>query len=295
MAQTQKLEQVLDLLLAEDQDTAAQMLHQIIVEKARDIYESIVEQEESVVGSEDDTEDFTAQISDHEADIESDHENDGEVSDDEGEDGDDEGEDDGEVEDRVEDLEAQLAELRAEFDALMAEELEEPNHADLASDAEKDEQDGDKDDLDAEDPAEMFERSVSPSLKVAPRATDARHSKQVAEETQFLTKVADTGQRGTAKLVGTGNKSSLGAEQNQSPYTKAPAKKEYGGTPVKMGSGSGGEYGKYTGETPKELTDTDNTGIEPKKVSAKADAVSRYTGGKPAGDGESKSPLSKRP
>ena len=44
MAQTQKLEQVLDLLLAEDQDKAAQMLHQIIVEKARDIYESIVEQ-----------------------------------------------------------------------------------------------------------------------------------------------------------------------------------------------------------------------------------------------------------
>jgi len=39
MSQQQKLEQVLDLLLSEDSDQAAEILHQIIVEKARTIYQ----------------------------------------------------------------------------------------------------------------------------------------------------------------------------------------------------------------------------------------------------------------
>ena len=296
MAQTQKLEQVLDLLLSENQDKAADVLHQIIVEKARTIYEGIVSEEEQEVGVEDDTEDFTAEISDNENDIDADEENDGEV------DGSDEAESESDdVEDRVDDLEAQLAELRAEFNALMDEEMDEPNHADLADtiasqDGEDDEDGADEDDdLSTEDPAEMFERAVSPKLKTASQRKNAYRGQRVAEETQFLNKVADTGQRGTAKLVGTGNKSSLGAENNQSPYTKAPSKKDYGGTPVKTGSGTGGEYGKYTGGKAKDETPTDNVGLEPKRVSAKADSTSKYTGGKAAGDGGSKSPLSKKP
>ena len=47
MSQQKKLEQVLDLLLSEDSDHAAEILHQIIVEKARTIYESIVDEEET--------------------------------------------------------------------------------------------------------------------------------------------------------------------------------------------------------------------------------------------------------
>ena len=46
MSQQQKLEKVLDLLLSEDSDRASELLHQIIVEKARTIYESIVEDAE---------------------------------------------------------------------------------------------------------------------------------------------------------------------------------------------------------------------------------------------------------
>ena len=46
MSQQKKLEKVLDLLLSEDQNQAAELLHQIIVEKARTIYERIVEEEE---------------------------------------------------------------------------------------------------------------------------------------------------------------------------------------------------------------------------------------------------------
>lgn len=301
MAHTQKLEQVLDLLLSENQDKAADVLHQIIVEKARTIYEGIVSEEEQVVGVEDDTEDFTAEISDNERDIDADEENDGEVDESDDTESDD-------VEDRVDDLEAQLAELRAEFNALMDEEMDEPNHADLADTIDSQADEGDEDDTDegeddtdedndlsTEDPAEMFERAVSPKLKTAPQRKNTYRGQRVAEETQFLNKVADTGQRGTAKLVGTGNKSTLGAENNQSPYTKAPSKKDYGGTPVKIGSGTGGEYGVYTGDKAKDETPTDNVGLTPKRVSAKADSTSKYTGGKASGDGGSKSPLSKKP
>lgn len=308
MAQKEKLEQVLELLLSENQEKAAELAHEIIVETARNIYESMMEAEEIA----DETEDFTSEIESDESEIASDEENDGELDDEEDAEGGDESEDGGEeqdVEDRVEDLEAQLAELRAEFDALMDEELEEPNHADLqatigddASDDASDDSDIsefgsdelDNDEEDMRDPAEMFERRMTKQLQVAPQTKKGKKETRVAEETQFLNKVADTGQRGTAKLAGTGNKSSLGAENTKSPYTNPPSKKDYGGKPVKFGSGTGGEYGKYNGETAEDGTITDNLGVKPKRVSDKADATPKYTGGKAAGDGGNKSPVRKQ-
>lgn len=284
MAQTQKLEHVLDLLLSENQDKAADVLHQIIVEKARTIYEGIVSEEERVVGAEDDTEDFTSEISDDTRDIDADEENDGEV------DGDDDTESESDdVEDRVDDLEAQLAELRAEFNALMDEEMDEPNHADLADTiAAQADDDQDDADLSTEDPAELFGSADTPKLKTASQSKNEYNGQRVAEETQFLTKVADTGQRGTAKLVGTGNKSSLGSENNASPYAKSSGQKSYGGTPVKFSAGTGGEYGKYTAGKAKDETPTDNVGVEPKRVSDKY-------GKQASSDSGSKSPLSKKP
>lgn len=308
MAQKEKLEQVLELLLSENQEKAAELAHEIIVETARNIYESMMEAEEIA----DETEDFTSEIESDESEIASDEENDGELDDEEDAEGGDESEDGGEeqdVEDRVEDLEAQLAELRAEFDALMDEELEEPNHADLRATIGDDDSDDasddsdisefggdelDNDEEDMRDPAEMFERRMTKQLQVAPQTKKGKKETRVAEETQFLNKVADTGQRGTAKLAGTGNKSSLGAENTKSPYTNPPSKKDYGGKPVKFGSGTGGEYGKYNGETAEDGTITDNLGVEPKRVSDKADATPKYTGGKAAGDGGNKSPVRKQ-
>ena len=308
MAQKEKLEQVLEFLLSENQEKAAELAHEIIVETARNIYESMMEAEEIA----DETEDFTSEIESDESEIASDEENDGELDDEEDAEGGDESEDGGEeqdVEDRVEDLEAQLAELRAEFDALMDEELEEPNHADLQATIGDDDSDDasddsdisefgsdelDNDEEDMRDPAEMFERRMTKQLQVAPQTKKGKKETRVAEETQFLNKVADTGQRGTAKLAGTGNKSSLGAENTKSPYTNPPSKKDYGGKPVKFGSGTGGEYGKYNGETAEDGTITDNLGVKPKRVSDKADATPKYTGGKAAGDGGNKSPVRKQ-
>jgi hypothetical protein len=340
MSQKQKLEQVLDLLLSEDSDQAAELLHQIIVEKARTIYESIVDEEEvddaaedkdaleesDEVGGEPNT-DFTDEISDDEDEIESDEESDGEAEGDEG--GEDDGEEnpfgdeeggegEGSTEDRVEDLESQLAELRAEFDALMGEEMQEPNHADLGGEMGEVEDEFGGDDMGGpehggdqdfsgneqvvgEVVATMYEKKKAAKLEVAKQAKkgDLKKAgeKKVDEETKFLNKVADTGQRGTAKLVGTGKDTPLGAEQNKSPYTSIPARKDYGGKPTKIGGngGSGGEYGKYNGDSAASKTPTDNVNVKPKNSSVKADTTAKFTGGKTAGDGFSKSPLTKKP
>lgn len=332
MSQQQKLERVLDLLLSEDQDQAAELLHHIIVEKARTIYESIVDEEEieiddeqideadesNEVGGDADT-DFTDEISSDEEEVETDEENDGEPeSDDDAEmSGDEEGsEDEGSTEDRLEDLESQLADLRAEFDALMDEEMMEPNHSDLAADMGDGEFDGEVEpagDEFADDGmpdfggpdekvvgevvAVMHEKKKASKLEKAPEAKDKKKDKKVDEETQFLKTVADTGQKGTAKLVGTGKNTPLGAEQNKSPYTNIPARKDYGGKPTKIGGngGTGGEYGKYHGDSAKNDTPSDNVDVKPKNSSVKADTTPKFTGGKAAGPGFTKSPLTKKP
>ncbi len=331
MSQQQKLEKVLDLLLSEDSDQAAELLHQIIVEKARVIYESIVEEEDveekdnsadNEVGGEP-NKDFTDEISSDEEEIDADEHNDGEAGGEEAGEGDefgseeDSGEGEGGVEDRVEDLESQLAELRAEFDALMGEEMQEPQHADMGGEFGDDDvepafggEDGPgmpdfggagEEKVVGEVVAQMFEKSKKAKLEKAPEKKDLKKDKKVDEETQFLTKTGDTGQKGTAKLVGTGKDSSLGAEQNKSVFSKAPSKPSYGGDSKNiLGSKStGGEYGKYHGDSAKDDTLSDNLGVEPKKTGGHADkAEGKFVGtgkGSQSGKTDVRSPLTRAP
>lgn len=331
MSLRRKLEKVSELLVSENIDGAAELLHQIIVEKACAIYENIVNDEEE---SEDDLEEiggdsgesFTDKIRSDKEDIDTDEQNDGELDDEEEEEDDDFNEDFGDeesdVDERLDDLENQLEELRAEFDDLMDEELEEPEHADLADEYSEDEDEEDFEDEsedDFEEPedfsdegddleddseesfqenknaANVYERKSSKKLKVAPQSKDKKKDKKVDEETQFWTRVSDTGQTGTAKLVGTGNKSKIGAEHSKSLYSNAPAKKDYGGKPVQISKGTGGEYGKYShGQSAKKGSDISNTSIKPKSVTAKADTTDKYTGGKSAPAGNRKSPVASK-
>lgn len=326
MSQQQKLEKVLDLLLSEDSDQAAELLHQIIVEKARVIYESIVEEEDTVVNEGDDevggepNKDFTDEIASDKEEVDADEQNDGEAGGEEAgegseedheEDAGEEGMGEGDVEDRVEDLESQLAELRAEFDALMGEEMQEPQHADLGGmdpnvEPAGGEMGGEMPGMDGmggeekvvgEVVATMFEKKKGDKLEVAKQKKDEKKDKKVDEETQFLNKVGDTGQKGTAKLVGTGKNTPLGAEQKNSSFTHIPPRKDYGGKPTNiLGSKStGGEYGKYNGDSAKDDTPSDNVKVDPKKSGVKADTTAKWTGGKTAGEGFTKSPLTKKP
>lgn len=122
-----KFEQLIDLIINEESEKARELFHQIVVEKSRDIYESLIndEEEETVGGSDVDglLDDITAEEEGMNEEEEEEFA-DGEFDADSVTDGDTDvtGEPEGELEDRVLDLEDALDELKAEFDALLADE-----------------------------------------------------------------------------------------------------------------------------------------------------------------------------
>ena len=150
MADQNKFEKMLELLVNEDKEAAQELFHEIVVEKSRDIYESILEDEADVEEATDEevdeaTDEEVDEASDEDLDeddseddleenfdldtfeVEADDDMGGDATDDmmtdlgmddEGEEGDEEGE--GDVEDRVEDLEDALDDLKAEFEKMMA-------------------------------------------------------------------------------------------------------------------------------------------------------------------------------
>jgi hypothetical protein len=141
-----KYEQLVEFIINDETDKARELFHQIVVEKSRDIYESLVSEEDlgEVGGNE--VEDLVDEISLDEEGIseEEDSEEGAEelAGDEEAELGAEEG-DDAEIEDRVVDLESALDELKAEFDALMAgEEHEEHEMPGIHGDENADEMEG---------------------------------------------------------------------------------------------------------------------------------------------------------
>lgn len=139
-----KYEKLIEYIIAEQEDLARQLFHEIVVEKSRHIYESLSEADDDMMGM-----DRSSPVDDLMTDVEADEnpnmdmggddEEDMDMGDDEDMDMDDEEDmdmDDDEedmdmsddeedmgdedLEDRVVDLESALDELKAEFDALMA-------------------------------------------------------------------------------------------------------------------------------------------------------------------------------
>lgn len=152
---TAKFEKLIDLIINEDQERAEQLFHEIVVEKSREIYENIIE--------EDMTTDMIDEISAEEQGMDDMMEEDDEFTDDEEIDGDYdvEGEEDfgdeevdfemdmddeGDMpadglEDRVVDLEDKLDELMAEFESMMGDDAgEEEVDVDMDVDSETDEE-----------------------------------------------------------------------------------------------------------------------------------------------------------
>ena len=159
-----KYEQLIEYIINDEQDKAKALFHTIVVEKSRDIYENIMDEEnyeEGVGGNQ-----VHGLADEVMADEEGMHEADDEMSDELGMGdemgGDDMGGDDdmgmgdemgGEeapIEDRVMDLEAAMDELKAEFDALMSDEQGEEEHSDGENDPAfgGDEEAGDEEEVD---------------------------------------------------------------------------------------------------------------------------------------------------
>ena len=160
MTDRAQFEAMLEALINEDQETAKEIFHNIVVGKSREIYEELLESD--FPGAEDDEDDADdiddieddaddADDSDEMDDSEDDSENPfDDESDDEIDDFGDEGEEDGDLEDRVLDLEDALEELKAEFEQLLAGEEGEPEHADMFG-GEEDEFGGEEDEFGGEE------------------------------------------------------------------------------------------------------------------------------------------------
>jgi len=141
MTDRTQFEAMLEALINEDQETAKEIFHNIVVAKSREIYEELLESDFSI-SEEEEEEDMEEAFGEEEggeeeapADDEGSEEGEGGEDEFGGDDmgGEEEGEDlsDDEQTDRILDLEDALEELKAEFEQLMAGEESEPEHADM--------------------------------------------------------------------------------------------------------------------------------------------------------------------
>ena len=190
---TSKFEQLIEFVINDEEDKAKELFHDIVVEKSREIYENLMNEEEEDDAEENDSEEDDSEedldegmesiggdaSDDLMQDVESDEagiqeESDAEFDDEAEEDGDElthdieGGHDESEnIEDRVIDLEDKLDELMAEFESLMGGD-EGGEHSDLGGE-EGDELGGDalaQDDTEAFAP-EMMEENIN--LAAAPK------------------------------------------------------------------------------------------------------------------------------
>ena len=132
-----KFEQLIEFIINDEEDKAKDLFHEVVVEKSREIYENLMQEDETVDEAVEEVAEETVEESTEEETVEESFEDDtteigGDAADDLiGEiEADEEGialedeEAEEELEDRVVDLEDKLDELMAEFEGLMAEEEE---------------------------------------------------------------------------------------------------------------------------------------------------------------------------
>ena len=167
---TNKFEQLIELFIAEDEEGAKELFHDIVVEKSRNIYEGLVDEDQveetaEVEESEEETveeSDFDEELGGNAAedmidDIEADEE--GLSMEDEHE--------DEELEDRVVDIEDALDELKAEFEALMAGDSDEEPEMDMDMDMDMDDE-GEEEEMEKMEAVEETEEVVREYTEKAP-------------------------------------------------------------------------------------------------------------------------------
>jgi hypothetical protein len=226
-----KFEQLIEYVINDDESKARELFHDIVVEKSREIYESLMDEEEQVEESAEQVEEEIAEdetiggdasdelIDDIEMEEEGMSMEDEEVEMDADEEmvvGDDEGQDEAELEDRVVDLEDKLDELMAEFEAMMS------GDDNQEVDAELEVGDMEGDALEMDDTEEMDEMGMfeGVDLKAAPKPVTSEEGGTNTKSTV----AANSGAKGAvAKPV---NSDASGEEKGRT----APTAKDMGGT-----------------------------------------------------------------
>lgn len=281
MADRSKFEEMLKLLINENTEEAKELFHDIVVEKSRDIYESLLNEEaeeddldeaddedttesddDDVSESSDDDEETNESDDDleegfdlDEFEVEADPAMGGDPTDDMlGDLGMDDGEEDGDmdmdmddegegdVEDRVEDLEDALEDLKAEFEKMMSGDDGEDDMDDMGGD---DEEDGDMDfggdDEEPEEEAYSFESD-----------DDDDDSDDEVKETKKSPKSASEQMREYVEKVGGDKYDSYGKMGDNGTNTKSlvAGKNDMGGTTsniLRTDTENSGEAGKPGG------------------------------------------------
>jgi len=276
---SQKLQQILELLLSEDSAKAEEMLHEYVVSKARAEYESILDESDDEYEDEEEVDEAIDQSNDFEADITDElGDDEGEISSDEFDDvGDDAdmgdefgGEDDmdADLEDKVEDLESELEALKADFDALMNDEMGEPEHDDMDMGDEFGDEEDMGDDMGDEEEFESFDYDLDHDV--------------VEEATKLSNTVAQQPMKGGG-LKGSEHDSS----NARSMFTNAPKPTTIGKDnvkPVRISDGSEGKKG-YTGND----SDKKNPVTSNIKVAHKAASLDHGKGSKMPNTGDDRS------
>lgn len=204
MADLNKFEKMLELLVNENKEAAQELFHEIVVEKSRDIYESLLEDEDDVEEATDEEVDESDEDLD-EADHDKDEDDDldenfsldsfeveadddtmgGDPTDDMMtdlgmDDGDDMDMDDegGDMEDRVEDLEDALDDLKAEFEKMMAGD----EGDDMDMDDEGDEEEKESFAFEADEEVDESDEEVDEAKKMKTKKTAGEEMREYVEK-----------------------------------------------------------------------------------------------------------------
>jgi len=222
-----KYEQLVEFIINDETDKARELFHQIVVEKSRDIYESLVDEDDLKEVGGNEVEELVDEVTLDEEGISEEEEGEEGNEDDMSMDADEmpgEEHEEAEIEDRVVDLESALDELKAEFDALMAgEEHEEHEMPGIHGD------EGDEGSENGEEEqTEFFE------------AEEDEEDEEDLDESivrEYVEKVADTNQKNpNGAMAGTGAKSEKQGDKNVK--SVVAGKNDMGGTAVTSKGGN---------------------------------------------------------
>lgn len=231
-----KYEQLIEFIINEQEDKAKELFHQIVVEKSRDIYESLIDEQDLEEVGGNDVEEMVDEITmDEQGMAEGDEEfdvaiDDNGMGDEEG------GEEGGDIEDRVMDLEDALDELKAEFDALMGGEGgdEENGEEEFGSEEEFGDEESDEMMYEAEEDNEEDEEDVEESVQESKTGRKMTEAEWIREYVEKVGDYPGNQANPSGAMAGTGAKSEKQGEKN----TKSPV-----GPGANMG-------GKVVGKSP---------------------------------------------
>jgi hypothetical protein len=217
-----KYEQLIEHIINDETDKARELFHTIVVEKSRDIYESLIDEQDLDEVGGNQVEELVDEITIDEQGMTEEEEGEEDAMDAE-EMPSEEGHEEAEIEDRVVDLEDALDELKAEFDALMAGE-EHEEHAEPGIHGDEGHEMGGE-----EEQSEFFESEEDDE------EDKDDEEKEVVKE--YVDRVADTGQKNpSGKMAATGKDTPQQGETN--PKSPVAGKNDMGGSSANIARGN---------------------------------------------------------